>query len=71
MAIACLKKTHRAYFSGADPNEVRTLNLVLFTEYKRNGQLFRAHSSVHILYITVVIPGMIGLCIDTKKAHKT
>jgi hypothetical protein len=42
-AIACLEKTHRAYFSGADPNKVRTLNLVLFTKYKRNGQLFRAH----------------------------
>jgi hypothetical protein len=43
MAIACLEKTHRGYFSDADPNEVRTLNLVLFTEYKRNGQLFHAH----------------------------
>jgi hypothetical protein len=43
MAIACLENTHRGYFSGADPNEVHTLNLVLFTEYKRNGQLFRAH----------------------------
>jgi hypothetical protein len=43
MAIACLENTHRAYFSGADPNKGRTLNLVLLTVYKRNGQLFRAH----------------------------
>jgi hypothetical protein len=29
------------------------------------------NSSVHILHIAVVSPGMIGLCFDTKKAHKT
>jgi hypothetical protein len=43
MAIACPETTSRAYFSGAEPNEGRTLTLVLFTEYKRNGQLFRAN----------------------------
>jgi hypothetical protein len=43
MAIECLENTNRAFFSGADPNEGRTLNLVIFTDYKRNGQLFRAH----------------------------
>jgi hypothetical protein len=46
MAIECLEDTNRAYFSGVDPNEGRTLNLVLFTEYKRNGQLFRAESCI-------------------------
>jgi hypothetical protein len=64
MAIACLEKSHRGYFSGADPNEVRTLNLVLSTKYKRN-------SFVHILHIVVLVsPSMIGRCFDTKKAHK-
>jgi hypothetical protein len=43
MAIVFLEKTHRGYFSGADPNEGHALNLVLFTKYKRNGQLFRLH----------------------------
>jgi hypothetical protein len=43
MAIECLENTNNAFFSGANPNEGRRLNLVLFTAYKRNGQLFRAH----------------------------
>jgi hypothetical protein len=37
----CLENAYRGYFCGAR-DENLPLTLVLFTEYKRNGQLFRA-----------------------------
>jgi hypothetical protein len=40
--VTCLENAHRGYFWGAH-DEYLPLTLVLFTEYKRNGQLFRAH----------------------------
>jgi hypothetical protein len=39
---ACLENAYRGYFGGAR-DEYLQLALVLFTEYKRNGQLFWAH----------------------------
>jgi hypothetical protein len=39
---ACLENAYRGYFGGAR-DEYLQLTLVLFTESKRSGQLFRAH----------------------------
>jgi hypothetical protein len=61
----CLENAYRGYFGGPH-DENLPLSLVLFTEYKRNGQI-----SGYILHIAGRDRGMIGLCSDTKKVHKT
>jgi hypothetical protein len=46
LAIRCLEDTYQGSLRGGNrPEGLRVIELVLFTEYKRNGKLFQSHPS--------------------------